>query len=1808
MNEEQYERYRSLRDQGVSHEEALLRVTGGPGVEQGYEAYRAARDSGASHDEALPSSPAAPTLRERARDVVRDFKEDPYDALSRIGAGARRGLVQMAADYGPGLAGEAMRRMRGAIPAGLRPEARGYYTPGVADPAAQRAEDLRDRLQASLLEAPEKTREFLEGVVSPEDKNVFDVTGEVGGRIAGELGSAIAIGGAGAATPLLRGIAARGAAGRVSAGLLANAPIDLAQAAVYDEGLFLPGFEGALAENLLLSGAAEGVGEALRATGRARQARADEGRIVDVLRGVDEAERAGRPPLMLPARASGPPGRVPRGSGRYPTWFELPPVQGPQPKQPIITPPPRRPIDDPERLIPPRTTPRGRPFGGRDWRLFEPQPIQGPQPRGPLIPPAPGQSTLEGLLAPKLSTERIEPTAGAGRALPMAGGSRVLPTVGKRGPREGEFRQIELTPDSPEPVRNVRKSAEPQDPDAARTVAISGDGSVEVPVRFRLVEADDLVASNDPFTFRPDPEYPSGVQGRRRQYETGPTQGIVVRQAAELDPLRSLNPTISMLEGPPVVSPNAIVLAGNNRTMSIKRAIREFPSRYDAYKTTLARFIEESRVAGVTPEDLAQMQRPVLVREVIPEGDALTIGDMAAINRASDVSGTKAKRTVDVAAEKAQGLRGQEEVMGFLSDNMAPDETLISFLERPEGRRFVDLLVERNILQQNELPALLTDSGRLNSDGKNVIRRMILASALDNFEDFSPAIIKKLETASPQIAVLRGTDGDMSELINRSSLALREAADNGLSLEELASQASMFGEDALPEAVVNMAKYLRDNTQTKITQDLRDYSASVLSSQRASREGGGLFGEELAQELTESPEQAARRIGLGNLYSFPGPILDFAKTEAGKQAISSGIGAIAGAQLSEGNEISGAISGGIAGAYGLRGLRAARDLGRAARTPELREAVVKAAKVRVSNLITRAPVARGERSAKVAESTLGSRYSEYLDRYAPYIDLVKKMSGEDTARDLNESLAVFDAAAQSAVIKAYDEYGLWMTENANNLEEIAKAAAILADYANRIKVGAGELGDSGMKLTGYGNQRLQEAVDEIRSNPYLVEQTDRLQGFFRDILERRRDAGLISPEEFDRIVASTDYYTPLYKDFEELVATGGSRYGLRLVPGKGVRSMDRALNRSGRVQDPLEVLLAQRIVLEKDLAAQRTMSFLIDAVGEEGIEGIIRPITPNTRVSPNSRTFTTIVDGKPQSFEVMDRALFDALEANRAYAGPIYTAIADLKRGTIVLPPDFSVMALLRDLPAYNIQRPAAQVVKESVPGGVAGAAAGYAASDEDNKLAGTLAGAGVGLGISANARAAYEIAEGVIHAAKGTDQFQQFLREGGSTAGIAVTDPSDLSKLVKSFSEKEQRGILWAMKNPLDAMAFIGSVAENAPRFAQWKKTRSAWEAQNVTLPFARIGSSESLQKAASATPFFNATLKGWEKVYQLAFSKASRVNTLKAAGVAITAPSVGLWMLNKDNPDYWERPLWERNMFWLIPGWAVGDPGQDFYRLPKPFQLGTLYGSFPERILDSMARAGLIDSAAPAGKSAGEEIAASLLDFGKQGVSETFPIPAAIQPLFESLTNYDVFRGREITPYFIGQRAPELQYRESTSALGRAAGRIPGVTPIQFDQSVESVLGTAGRRGLDVLDIAARAAGIEAPESQRTVGQEIANIAGLGRFQAQDYNVSQTEYDAYSVIRKAEQAEYGVRQLERERASPRRMTSFQKDRAGDLRVYEITRDERAALEDLRSRRNEVLSMPGLPPEEKARVLSQLKDEGAAISQIILQKHQQVR
>lgn len=252
-----------------------------------------------------------------------------------------------------------------------------------------------------------------------------------------------------------------------------------------------------------------------------------------------------------------------------------------------------------------------------------------------------------------------------------------------------------------------------------------------------------------------------------------------------------------------------------------------------------------------------------------------------------------------------------------------------------------------------------------------------------------------------------------------------------------------------------------------------------------------------------------------------------------------------------------------------------------------------------------------------------------------------------------------------------------------------------------------------------------------------------------------------------------------------------------------------------------------------------------------------------------------------------------------------------------------------------------------------------------------------------------------------------------------------------------------------------FGNLIEDSTRAGEFRRARkqglsidqAGQLAREITLDFSRHG--KKGQIANKYIPFFNATIQGTDK-----FIRTFKDNPMRAilnAVIWIILPSLGLWAINHD--DDWYKELDENTKY---TNWAIPLPGGTHLLIPKPQEVGILFGSGIEAVLNQMT------GTDPHGM---KEWARQYFDAMTPGV-----FPAIVRPLIEWLTDYSFWSGRHLIPAGLKNAPSEMQFTSYTSELAKALGDTwiaknirmgerHGISPVAIDNWISGWFGSAGR-----------------------------------------------------------------------------------------------------------------------------------------------------
>ena len=299
-----------------------------------------------------------------------------------------------------------------------------------------------------------------------------------------------------------------------------------------------------------------------------------------------------------------------------------------------------------------------------------------------------------------------------------------------------------------------------------------------------------------------------------------------------------------------------------------------------------------------------------------------------------------------------------------------------------------------------------------------------------------------------------------------------------------------------------------------------------------------------------------------------------------------------------------------------------------------------------------------------------------------------------------------------------------------------------------------------------------------------------------------------------------------------------------------------------------------------------------------------------------------------------------------------------------------------------------------------------------------------------------------------GKDADYQLFKMSGAEHSMLVS--LDREYLQKTFKEVVRgKGFTNYVKHPLELFQIVSELGEKATRLGEFKRgigrgatpLEAGYAGRNVTLDFSQSGTSTRAINQIIA--FFNANIRGWTKM--ISSFKEHPVRTSSKVFMGITVPSILLYLANRDDDRWKEIPQWQKDLFWIVM------TDEHIYRIPKPFELGIIFGSFPERFLE------WLDNKDP------ELLKEALVNMSEAGLPGF--IPTAAVPIIEWMTNYSFFKGQPLVPQSRQGMPPELQYTRWTSEVSKKLGELLKLSPAKIDNLINGWTGGLGRYATDVL-----------------------------------------------------------------------------------------------------------------------------------------------
>lgn len=375
-----------------------------------------------------------------------------------------------------------------------------------------------------------------------------------------------------------------------------------------------------------------------------------------------------------------------------------------------------------------------------------------------------------------------------------------------------------------------------------------------------------------------------------------------------------------------------------------------------------------------------------------------------------------------------------------------------------------------------------------------------------------------------------------------------------------------------------------------------------------------------------------------------------------------------------------------------------------------------------------------------------------------------------------------------------------------------------------------------------------------------------------------------------------------------------------------------------------------------------------------------------------------------------------------------------------------------------------------------------------------------------------------------------------------------------KGMSSASIQGLMGTVAtSPLkvwDTWLRLSSAIENANRRAVYdaaiKAGRSHLEASYLArdlLDFAMRGDAAWMQVAADVLPFFNARVQGLYKLGRRAGTPEGR-KAMLLRGSVLAIFSVGLmaWNLAMHGDAYDELEEWDKDAYWHVA------PGTPFHlRIPKPFEVGLVFGTSVERMMRAIQG---ITSGGTEGDRPSQTFKAAM-----HAITSTLainPIPQGVLPLVEQWANKKTFTGRPIENMGDDKLLPELREEWYTSDTAKLISDVQaGLAPRALQLSAKRIehlwtgyTGGLGAYLLEASDAAVRFAqnvGDETPKERPAL--TVRDLPLVGRFARGDSPAVSTRYttEFYDLFQRAEEVEQSIKTFAVSGENPERLAELE-------------------------------------------------------------------
>lgn len=308
-----------------------------------------------------------------------------------------------------------------------------------------------------------------------------------------------------------------------------------------------------------------------------------------------------------------------------------------------------------------------------------------------------------------------------------------------------------------------------------------------------------------------------------------------------------------------------------------------------------------------------------------------------------------------------------------------------------------------------------------------------------------------------------------------------------------------------------------------------------------------------------------------------------------------------------------------------------------------------------------------------------------------------------------------------------------------------------------------------------------------------------------------------------------------------------------------------------------------------------------------------------------------------------------------------------------------------------------------------------------------------------------------------GNAHYQAYIRGGGGGSHLQSITRMGSSRRAISVHEF---GVMSIPDRFIHAIEALGSASEMGTRIAESKlsiqagklERDAAFDGAQISTDYSVTGGMPMLVQFIRTIHFFNAALQSIDRMFLEFKSKkmGGNVATFMARGVlGVMLPTILLYLFNRQDEAYKKKPVQERTKNWFIPIGKLPNGDTEYFKIPRPYDAGHLFGSLPEIMVEyAISRDG--------------EKAVTDFWWIMGNMFSLDPTPSIAMGVTDLYTNKD-WKGSPIVPEHMRDMDPSAQFDARTSQafyeLGQSkAGKLLGISPMQWEHMYSSSLGYLG------------------------------------------------------------------------------------------------------------------------------------------------------